>query len=167
MLALLPTASHGPTIITEHTRPGKAFDMAEALSIISGIAAVLSISSEVCRKVTLFVLSTESAGQNESDLQKELFRLSRALARVQNVLLNHPDFSPDALRLDSAIGDCSAVLQELEMTYSYQSSMNRLQRRLTWTKKPFGGSNPSADLERLESCRRLLEQWKPLPERCV
>lgn len=141
--------------------------MAEALSVISGIAAVLSISTEVCRKVTLFVISTKWAGRNERELQRELLRLSRALAKVQNVLLDQPELLPGALRLDSAIGDCRAVLQELETIYSYQTSMNPLRKRLTWTKKPFGGSHPSLDLKALERCRRVLEQWRPVPERYV
>ena len=141
--------------------------MAEALAIISRIAGVLCLASEVCRKVSLFLLSTKKADKSERELQKELLSLSRALAKVQNLLLDHPHLSPAALRLDSAIGDCTAVLQDLEITYSYQTSTNRLRRRLTWTKKPFGGLHLSVDLEILKTCRVVLEEWRPLPDRYV
>lgn len=133
--------------------------MAEALAIISEIAGVLSLSSEVCRKISLFVLSTRVVNESNREIQKELLQLNRALASVHNVLLYHPEFSWDALRLDSHIGDCRLVLQELDIRNLHQSPTSQIQKQLIWTMKPLDGTESSLDLETLKGCKVLLEQW--------
>ena len=129
----------------------------EVIGVASSAASLLSLTLDVYRKVSLFLLAKKDKNRlwNERSLQRELLSMTELLIRLQEIMLK-PELSSATLQLDSVVGDSIKVLEALARTYSYQPSKSRL-RRLTWSKKSLYSSDAETDLAALSRCREVLQ----------